>query len=130
MADIINKELSYEITGIAYKIHNALGSIYSEKQYQDVFEETLKSKNLSNEREKDLYFKVGDSRIKGNRPDFIIENKIVVDLKVKKYIAREDFRQMLRYLKSGEYKLGLIINFGTPRVVIKRVVNSGPVPNS
>lgn len=125
MADIIDKELSYKIVGIAYEIHNALGSIYSEKQYQDVFDEALKSKNLSNEREKDLYFNVGDSKIKGNRPDFIVENKIVIDLKVKRYITREDFRQMLRYLKSGGYKLGLIINFGTPKVTIKRVVNSG-----
>ncbi len=125
MTEIINKELSYEIVGIAYKIHNALGPIYSEKQYQDVFEEALKSKSLSNERERDLYFKIENSKIKGNRPDFIIENKIVVDLKVKRYSTREDFRQMLRYLKSGGYKLGLIINFGTPKVIIKRVVNSG-----
>ncbi len=128
MVDIIDKELSYKIVGIAYKIHNSLGPIYSEKQYQDVFEEALGSGELSNEREKDLYFKIGNSKIKGNRPDFIIENKIVVDLKVKRYITREDFRQMLRYLKSGGYKLGLIINFGTPKVTIKRVINSGARP--
>jgi len=124
MTEIINKELSYKIVGIAYEIHNKVGSVYSEKQYQDIFEEVLQSAKMPYEREKDLYFHIGNKKIKGNRADFIVEDKIVVDLKTKRYITREDFRQMLRYVKSGEYKLGLIINFGTPKVVIKRVVNS------
>ena len=124
MAEIINKELSYKIVGIAYEIHNKLGSVYSEKQYQDVFEEVLQSAKLPYERERDLYFYIGNKKIKGNRADFVVENKIVVDLKTKRYITREDFRQMLRYLKSGGYKLGLVVNFGGQKVEVKRIVNS------
>lgn len=72
-----------------------------------------------------MLFVLKDCKIKGNKADFVIENKIVVDLKVKQYITRRDYKQMLRYLKSGNYKLGLIVNFGSAnKVVIKRVINS------
>jgi GxxExxY protein len=54
----------------------------------------------------------------------VIENKICIDFKAKKYITQDDFRKMLRYLKAGKYKLGLIVNFRSKKVIIKRVVNS------
>ena len=101
-----------------------MGSVYSERQYQDAFEAKLKSAQLAYEREKDLKFDLGEIQIGGNRVDFVVQDKIAVDLKTKKYITREDFKQMLRYLKSGKYKLGLIINFNTPKVKIQRIVNS------
>jgi len=125
MSKIIYKDLSYKLNGIFYEIYNTLGNIYSEKQYQDVLEERLKKEKLRYEREKDLLFKFYDSKIKGNKADFVIEDKIIVDLKAKKYISRNDYKQMLRYLKSGNYKLGLIVNFGSPnKTTIKRVINA------
>jgi len=72
-----------------------------------------------------LLFSLKDCKIKGNKADFVIENKIVVDLKAKKYITRKDYKQMLRYLRAGNYKLGLIVNFGSAnKVMVKRVINS------
>lgn len=125
MSKIIYKDLSYKLNGIFYEIYNTLGNIYSEKQYQDVLEERLKKEKLRYEREKDLLFKFYDSKIKGNKADFVIEGKIIVDLKAKKYISRNDYKQMLRYLKLGNYKLGLIISLGSPnKTTIKRVINS------
>lgn len=124
MAELIYKDLCYQIYGLCYQIHNVMGSIYSEKQYQDALESKLKLNKILHEREKDLLFNLGDTKIGGNRVDFLIESKLPVDLKAKKYITRDDFRQMLRYTKSGKYKLGLIINFGGKKVVIRRVVNS------
>ena len=116
--------MSYKLCGLSYEIHNTIGSVYSEKQYQEAFESKLKFEKIKYEREKDLMFNFGHAVLKGNRVDFVIEDKIAVDLKAKKYITREDFRQMLRYLKSGGYKLGLIINFGEPQVTVRRVINS------
>lgn len=124
MAEIIYKELCYYLYGIFYNIQNNVGSIYSEKQYQDILEIKLKSAGITYEREKDLFFEVGNDKIGGNKADFVIDNKIVVDTKTKEYITKEDFRQMLRYLKAGQYKLGLIVNFRGKKVQIKRVVNS------
>ena len=124
MAEIIYKDLCYILNGLGYEIQNSLGSACSEKQYQDALEFKLKSANLKYEREKDLLFRLAEGTISGNKVDFVVENKVAVDIKAKKYITRADYKQMLRYLKAGKYKLGLLINFGTSKVTIKRVVNS------
>lgn len=125
MTEIIYKELSYRLNGIFYSIYNVLGNIHSEKQYQDVLGIRFKENGIKHEREKDLLFSFHDSKIKGNIVEFVIEGKIAVDIKAKKYITKKDYQQMLRYLKSGNYKLGLIVNFGSPsKIAIKRIINS------
>ena len=124
MSDLIYKDECYKIYGICYDVQNIVGSIFNERQYQDILEEKLKSEKIPYEREKELYFDIGNSKIGGNKVDFVVFNKIPIDLKTKSFITQEDFRQMLRYLKSGKYKLGLIINFRGRKVKIKRVVNS------
>ena len=124
MRDIIYQDLCFRLNGIFYEIQNNLGNACSEKQYQDALEFKLKSNDLKYEREKDLLFKLKEGNISGNRADFIIDNKVVIDLKAKKYITRDDFKQMIRYLRAGNYKLGLIVNLGGSKVEIKRVVNS------
>mgnify|MGYP001614360874 CR=1 FL=1 len=126
MGDLIYKEECYKIYGICYDIQNKVGSVFNERQYQDILEAKLKSENISYEREKDLYFNLDEeTKIGGNKIDFVVFNKIAVDLKTKKFITKEDFRQMMRYLKAGKYKLCLIVNFRGRKVEIKRVVNSG-----
>lgn len=124
MAEIIYKDICFEINGLCYDIQNSLGSACSEKQYQDALEFKLKSAGLNYEREKDLLFQLKEGNIAGNKADFVIADKIVIDLKAKKYITRSDYKQMLRYLKAGNYKLGLLVNFGSSKVQIKRIVNS------
>lgn len=124
MPELIFKDLSFELNGLFYEIQNKLGNACSEKQYQDALEFKLKSNNFTYEREKDLLFKLEEGNISGNRADFVIVDGVVIDVKAKKYITREDFKQMLRYLRAGNYKLGLIVNFGSSKVEIKRVINS------
>lgn len=124
MADLIYKDLCYQLYGVFYNVQNILGSVHSEKQYQDALEFKLKTKGIKYEREKDLFFEMEGEKIAGNKVDFVVDDRVAIDLKTKKYISREDYRQMLRYLKAGKYKLGLIVNLRGPKVVIKRVVNS------
>lgn len=112
------------MNGICFEIQNAMGNVAQEKQYQDAFELKLKSRGNRYEREKELFFELAEGKVAGNRVDFVIDDKLPVDLKTKKYITKEDFRQMLRYLKAGKYRLGLIINFRGPKVVVQRVINS------
>ena len=125
MSEIIYKDLSYKLNGIIYSVYNVLGPVYSEKQYQDTLEVRLRKSGINFEREKDLFFNFQDDKIGGNKVDFVVENKLVIDIKAKKYINRKDYKQMLRYLKAGGYRLGLIVNFGSSnKVDIKRVINS------
>ena len=82
-AKIIYPELSYKITGLLFNIHNELGRFCKEKQYADLLESKLKKENIKYEREKEIPINCEDSEIKGNRIDFCVENKIIIDLKAK-----------------------------------------------
>ncbi|OGY63124.1 MAG: hypothetical protein A2745_01770 [Candidatus Harrisonbacteria bacterium RIFCSPHIGHO2_01_FULL_44_13] len=124
MPEILYKELCYQLNGLFFTAQNELGSACSEKQYQDVLEFKLKAASVNYEREKDLLFQLKEGNISGNRVDLIVNNQVLVDVKAKKHITREDFKQMLRYLKAGKYRLGIIVNFGSSTVNIKRVINS------
>lgn len=128
MADLIYKDLCYKLNGIFYYIQNKLGSCHKEKQYCDALELKLKNEKIKFEREKDLKFALREGLVEGNKCDFVVEDKICIDLKAKSYITQDDFRKMLRYLKAGKYKLGLIVNLRGKKVVIKRVVNSDVEP--
>ena len=124
MPEILFKDLCYRLNGLFFELQNELGSACSERQYQDAIEFKFRAAGIDYEREKDLLFKLKEGNIAGNRVDFVIDGKIALDTKAKKYITRDDFKQMLRYLKAGQYKLGLLVNFGSSEVQIKRVVNS------
>ena len=107
---IIYKELSYRITGLLFKIHTELGRYCREKQYGDALEKMLLIENIEFKREKDLLVEAIDNKLT-NRVDFIIDDKIVLELKAKAIILKEDYYQTQKYLQAGGYKLGLMINF-------------------
>ncbi|HOX11035.1 MAG TPA: GxxExxY protein [Candidatus Moranbacteria bacterium] len=117
-------ELSYEISGLLFKTHNELGRFKLEKQYCDLFEKYLIKNKIKFQREKDLRKIFIEIDSKGNIPDFIIEEKIIVDFKNKKFITKEDYYQMIRYLDVSNFKLGMIVNFRSTYLKPKRVVNS------
>ena len=121
--NLIHGNLSYILNGIFFKVQNELGRFSTERQYADAVEELLKETDILYEREKEIPIKFGEKELKGNRVDFWIASKLLVDAKAKKYITREDYLQMRRYLKAVNFKLGLIVNFRGKSVMIKRVIN-------
>lgn len=120
---LIYPELSYKLNGIFFETQNRLGRYSTEKQYCHALEELLKGRKVAYAREKEIGIPFGEKIIEGNRVDFMIEDKILVDAKAKSYITREDYLQMQRYLRAADLKLGLIVNFKPKSVVIKRVIN-------
>lgn len=121
--DLIYPELSYKITGICFKVHNSLGRFARERQYADKIEELLQEEKISYTREVDLQ-KIKGMSPKGNKADFVIENKVIVDTKAKKFITKEDYAQMQRYLSGAGMRLGLIVNFRNTFLKPKRILNS------
>lgn len=117
-------ELSYKINGLLFKVHNELGRFKLEKQYCDIFEKYLEENRYNFKREKDLKKLFEDVELTGNIPDFIIEDKIIVDFKNKKFITKKDYYQMIRYLDVAKLPLGMIVNFRSTYLKPKRVVNS------
>ena len=123
MSRILFPELSYEITGLCFKIQNNMGRFCGERQYADALEFTLKQKQIPYKREFELSG-LDAIDIKGNRVDFLINGQVVVDLKAKKFITKEDYDQMQRYLQCGKFELGLIINFRSTYLKPKRILNT------
>lgn len=122
MTRIVESELSYKIMGLCFKVHKKLGRFASERQYSDEFESLLKEIRIEYEREYEIKFFLQDSPA-GNRVDFLIAKKVIVDFKAKSYITKEDYYQMQRYLSAANLELGIIINFRAYRLSPKRVLN-------
>lgn len=112
---VIYPELSYAITGACFQVHNALGRYAREKQYGDALEAKFGEMKVSYQRE----LSVGDS---ANTVDFLIDDKIVLELKAKAIITRQDYYQLQRYLQASGVRLGLLINFRNQYLRPARVV--------
>jgi len=112
---LIYPELSFALTGILFNVHNSLGRYAREKQYGDMSETQLKNAGLNFVRE----YRAGTS---GNIIDFVVEQKIVLEIKAMDSIAREDYYQTQRYLQSTKLKLGFLINFRNRYLKPVRVV--------
>jgi len=101
---IIHPELSYLVTGVCFSVHNELGRYAREKQYGDAIEQKLDESRIPYKRE----VRIGDS---GDIVDFVIDDKILIELKAVRFLLKEYYFQIQRYLQTSRLRLGLLINF-------------------
>ena len=101
---VIYPELSYTITGILFAVHNELGQYAREKQYGDLIEKKFNEIKVSYKRE----LPISNT---GNILDFMIENKIILEMKNTRILTKENYRQIQNYLQQTNIKLGLLVNF-------------------
>ena len=121
-ADLIYPELSYKIMGILFEVHNKLGAKYQEKHYQRAIEIKLKSAGLAYQREAKVSVEFESAELGKFYIDFVIENKIILEVKTVPTIVNDVVRQVLRYLDSSGLKLGIIANFRHSPLEYRRVV--------
>jgi GxxExxY protein len=121
--NLIYKDLSYEITGILFEVHNELGRYCNEKQYGDLIEIKLKDKKIKYDREKVIPESFKGEKSGRNRVDLVVEEKAILEIKTKRNISRDDYYQVRRYLKAFNLKLGIIVNFRDTYLKPKRVLN-------
>lgn len=116
-------QLSNKIIGVAIEIHKVIGPGFIEKIYQRILEIELKKVELKTEREKRIIIKWQDEQIGYQIIDFLIENQIILEIKVTSELNQLHQAQLLSYLKATDKKLGLLLNFGESILIPKRVVN-------
>ena len=122
---IIYKEESYAIVGACMKVHRALGPGFLEAVYEEVVEKEFIVQNIPYRRQVklDLYYE-GVQLKKYYRADFVCYDSIIVELKAVTQIPSVFYAQLQNYLKCTNMELGMLINFGTPSLTYKRIVNS------
>lgn len=109
--------------GILFEVHNKLGTKYQEKHYQRAIEIKLKELKIPHERERRVSVKFGKENLGEFLIDFVIDNKIILEVKKVWRISQDDIKQVLRYLKATNLKLGIIANFRHKRLEFRRVIN-------
>ncbi|HTW96730.1 MAG TPA: GxxExxY protein [Candidatus Methylomirabilis sp.] len=122
--EIIYKELSYKIYGLLFKTQNDLGRYRNEKQYGDYFENLLKIKGIKYSREERLTESFAGEMKGRNICDFIIEDKIIVELKTVSFLNKNSYFQLKRYLVSSDLILGILVNFRQQCLTPRRILNS------
>ncbi len=122
ITDGLYKDLTYKIIGALYEVHRELGCVHKEIIYHKAVAIELTDKEIAFVEEKPLDVKYKGKKIGVYRPDFIIEDKVVLEIKVVPAITRAMQDQAYYYVKGTRYKLVLLANFGTPKVGIKRLI--------
>ena len=119
-------EISNKVIGIAIEVHNALGPGLLENVYKECLYHKIKQAGFKVEKEKSIPLIFEDVKLEcGYRIDLLVEEKLVIELKSVETLSELHFAQTLTYLKLGNYKLGLLLNFNTVLLKegIRRVVN-------
>lgn len=118
-----HSELTSKIIAAAYEVYGEMGYGLRERVYQRALAQALKSRDISFERE--CYGKIifQGAVIGKYFLDFLVENKVAVELKVRSEIYQTDIGQLLDYIKSKELEVGLLIVFTKSGLKIKRMVN-------
>lgn len=121
---ILHKELSYILQGCLFDIRKQYGSGHKETVYKNLLAERLKLKGLSIEIEKiiPIYSDQSGQMVGNYRPDLLLEKKIIIELKASKFTTSQDEEQILYYLKNTAYEIGYLINFGMPKLAIRRLI--------
>ncbi len=122
MDKLIHPELSYKIVGILYKVYNALGGGYQEKIYQAAVKKELIKSNIGFIEQVNVDVVYSDSAICKYRLDFIIEHKIVLELKITPRFTQRDYIQILSYLKQSGLELGILASLHRNWIIFKRIL--------
>jgi len=120
---IIYKDLSYKIVGIVYKVYNDLGYDYQEKYYKNAISLEFDKEHLGYNRKKEIKLNYSGKNIGRYFLDFIIENKIILEIKITNYFHSRDIKQILGYLKSAKLKLGILVLVTPNGIKCKRIIN-------
>ena len=118
------EETTRKIIGCAMKVHSTLGSGFQEVIYQRALamEMGMQQLNFIREYEMPIYYK--DAHVGTRRVDFLVENKISVELKALTQLEDVHLAQAINYLEAYNLEIGLLINFGAGKLEFKRLTNN------
>jgi len=122
MAEYLYQELSYAVLGAAMEVHRVLGPGFLEFVYRQALAHELSLREISYSRETPLNVRYKGIQIGQYRTDFIIADKIILEIKAMNGLIPAHEAQALHYLAGTGLRLALLLNFGTESLQIKRLI--------
>jgi GxxExxY protein len=121
--ELLYKDEIYALIGAAMNVHNELGAGFLEAVYQEALEIEFASHDIPAKREVPLKIYYKDHVLEKHYfADFICFDKIIVEVKALSSMTSSHYAQVLNYLKATDIELGLLINFGQPKLQYKRII--------
>ena len=118
---MIDENITEKIIGAAYKVANTLGSGFLEKVYENARSIEIKKSGLKVKQQYALPVFYENEKVGDYYADLFIEDSVIVELKSVRELVPEFSAQVINYLKAANIKTGLLINFGKPKIEIKRL---------
>jgi len=117
----IHEELTAKIIEACFEVSNELGAGFLESVYQNALVVALKQKGLEVQTQVPLTVRFRDVEVGQFFADILVEDKVIVELKAIETLAPEHQAQVINYLKASAIEVGLLVNFGRPRIEFKRL---------
>lgn len=122
-SNLVYEELTYGIRGCLMEVYNRLGPGFREETYKKALVKELELAGLSSSREHTIEVRYRGGVIDEYRLDFVVEGKVVLELKAVGQMHPRFEAQLLSYLKASGLRIGFLVNFGSSELHIKRLVN-------
>ena len=122
MAELVFPELSYKIIGILYRVYNRLGGGYQEKYYQQAIKREFFVNKIPFLEQVRTDFIYHGQMLGRYYLDFIVDHKIVLELKITPSFSQKDILQILNYLKQSDLRLGILTSLNRNNIHYKRIL--------
>lgn len=119
----MNEEITEKIIGCAYMVANTLGAGFLEKVYENALAHEIRKTGLDVKQQSPITVYYDGVVVGEYVADLVVENEVIVELKSAKSLDNVHMAQCLNYLKATGRKVCLLINFGSPRIELKRIVS-------
>ena len=116
------EELSHLVIGAAYEVSNTLGIGFLEKVYENALAHEIRLRGHKAEQQKELEIDFKGEIVGKYSPDIVVDNKLIVELKVAREFDENHLAQCLNYLTATGFRICLLLNFYHKRIQIKRIV--------
>jgi len=120
---LLYKDLSYKLRGCFFEVRNTYGPGQKENIYHKLLEDTFKNNHISFRKEAAINIYTTKGEIVGTyKPDFIVDDKIIIEVKSSRFTTKTDEKQLYYYLRNSKHEVGFLVNFSTPGLYIKRII--------
>lgn len=116
-------KLTEKVIGCAMKVSNVLGAGFLEKVYENALALELRRAGFKVDQQKTIPVLYSGVIVGDYLADLVVEGSLILELKAAKVIDTTHEAQMINYLRATKLKVGLIVNFGTSKIGIRRIIN-------